>query len=342
MTNRFRPTLNALEARDVPAAFSFALPDGTVGQGTFSTPAGVDPAQSPQIINLTDLTVSLGGQKLSVGLIASATYSYGVLLGVTASATGSNVQVDLGGTTATVGSASAPIAYDAASTATTFTLSDGTVGAISFRMPWESVNATLATQSLSLQNFNLNLAGRNFTTSDVTVNATPTAHFVYGKVVGVTFDLGLSTVGFPYSAVSMAQDIVTATGAGFTVQGDANYQLANAASKPSTGLGLTFAAPTENYHYELTIDYNGKPYKITADIQAGSSAEVVRDTIFNALNTKLAGSGLTVSKSGTTGITIQAPADKSFKWGDESSQMIDGKKKLYSGGPTITVTFADA
>jgi hypothetical protein len=56
----------------------------------------------------------------------------------------------------------------------------------------------------------------------------------------------------------------------------------------------------------------------------------------------LTNSGLTLSKSGTTGFTVQAPAGKNFTFGHESSQTANGKKELYDNGPTATVTLADA
>jgi hypothetical protein len=255
--------LLALEARDVPAAFSFQLPDGTTGHGTFATPDGVDAAQASQQLAVPDLTVVIGGVNSHVSPGATAHYANGVLLGVSASG-GDTFTMYV--TTIEVGNDTAPVTYDAADTATTFTLSDGTAGSISFQIPWESVDAAVSTQSLTLQNFNLNLAGRQFTVSDVTVNSTPTIHFEFGRVIGVTFGLGLTAVGFPYSAVSMSQGVITATlaGGGTTVQGDANYLLANANSKPITGLGITFAAAAESYNYELTIKYGDKTYTVKA------------------------------------------------------------------------------
>jgi hypothetical protein len=336
MNRTFRPQLLALEAREVPAAFSFQLADGTTGHGTFATPDGVNPAQGSQSLAVPDLTVTIGGVSYPVNPGATANYANGVLLGVVASGADA-FELSLSGVE--FNGSSAPVAYDAAGTAMTFSLSDGNSGAISFQIPWESVDATLSAQSLTLQDFNLNLAGRQFTMSDVIVDAAPTINFVSGRVVGVTFALGIPALGFPYSAVSMSQGVVAATlTGGGTVQGDANYLLANASSKPITNVGITFAAAAETYSYELSIKYGDKTYTIKAVIAGGSSAEVIRDTVLNALSNKLANSGLTVSKSGTTGIITQAPADKSFTFGHDA---LDDNKKPSVSGPSATITLAD-
>jgi hypothetical protein len=72
MSFNFRPRVESLEARDVPAAFSFQLPSGTVGFGQFSTPDGVDPAQASQALALSDLTVTIAGSSFGNGTFAVA------------------------------------------------------------------------------------------------------------------------------------------------------------------------------------------------------------------------------------------------------------------------------
>ncbi len=101
MSNRFRPHLNALEVRDVPAALSFRLPDGSTGSAQFSTPAGVDPAQSWQQIEVSDLTVSKGGVAYDIAPVPFAYYANGVLVGVAAGAYSATDQIDLSISTAT-------------------------------------------------------------------------------------------------------------------------------------------------------------------------------------------------------------------------------------------------
>jgi hypothetical protein len=54
----FRPLVESLEARDVPA-LSFMLPNGTIGAGPFSTPDSVDPSQPSQVLPLTLPQLSL-------------------------------------------------------------------------------------------------------------------------------------------------------------------------------------------------------------------------------------------------------------------------------------------
>src|SRR3954470_4643318 len=89
MSFRFRPQLAALETRDVPAALSFNMGNGFTGSGQFSTPDGVDPAQAVQVLTITDLTQlgSSAGFAFTVQGAATATYNYGVLVGVQGTAT---------------------------------------------------------------------------------------------------------------------------------------------------------------------------------------------------------------------------------------------------------------
>ena len=175
---KFRPHLTQLEAREVPASFSFQLPDGSIGSGQFSTPYGVDPAQVSQTLTLTDLTVTKDGQDYFVQPGATANYASGVFVGVTAQATpatpppppgsppGSPPQlgdpINVSNGTVTVGSYSAPIAYDAADTREAFQFADGAAGAFSLTIPWGLVDETQASQTLSPTTFNLNIAGQNF------------------------------------------------------------------------------------------------------------------------------------------------------------------------------------
>ncbi len=168
--NRFRPQLQALEDRDVPAAFSVHVNDGTLTgfnvSGQFSTPLGVDPTQAVQQLAISDLVVSQSNPNgppvpFTIAPGATATYNDGVLVGVNATANGSD-QIVVNQSTATVGGYSSSVTYDAADTNQTFTLSDGTVGALSFTIPWSQVNSNQANQSLTPTAFNLNIAGQNF------------------------------------------------------------------------------------------------------------------------------------------------------------------------------------
>jgi hypothetical protein len=85
--NRFRPGLEQFEAREVPAAFTFAVPGGT-GTATFTDPSEVDPTQAVQSIPVPDLAVAVqGADSATVDAVLTpvATYNNGVLVGVLAS-----------------------------------------------------------------------------------------------------------------------------------------------------------------------------------------------------------------------------------------------------------------
>ena len=83
------------------------------------------------------------------------------------------------------------------------------VGTIDYTTPWASVDETLATQSLSLSDFSLTLAGHTFTASNFA--STPTMQFAYGEYVGLTFSLNTSGVsGYPFLSLAMsASDTIT-------------------------------------------------------------------------------------------------------------------------------------
>ena len=133
---RFRPRVESLEGREVPAAFSFQLPDGTIGSGQFATPEGVDPNQSSQSLGLGGLTtVTIGSDTYTINDYATGQYANGVLVGVTGTATGVGGTLELNGSSVTLGNDSADMALDGADTTVGFSLSDGTVGSISTRFP---------------------------------------------------------------------------------------------------------------------------------------------------------------------------------------------------------------
>jgi hypothetical protein len=209
MTTRFRPTLDLLEAREVPAALSYQLSGGgQIGSGLFTTPDGVDPAQSWQSLPLTDLTVTQGGVTYAVQPGATADYESGTLVGVTATATsGSDTLQFADGTVYMNGQDYAQVVYDPADTMQTFTLSDGTVGAISYQVPWDQVDPTQASQSLT-PTINLNIAGQNFTYGSANYTSGPTLLFQSGDLAGVNF--AVATAGTPYLNVSAANGIAAA------------------------------------------------------------------------------------------------------------------------------------
>ncbi|MCI0705077.1 MAG: hypothetical protein L0241_28790 [Planctomycetia bacterium] len=214
---QFRPKMEFLEVREVPAAFSFQLPDGSIGSGQFSEPEGVDPAQPSQsFVRDGQLTVTKSGVVYTVQPGATADYANGVLVGVTGTATGPDV-INLNGPTVTVGSYSAPVTFDGADTMLSFTLSDGTVGAISYDIPWDDVDLAAASDSVSPLNFRLNIAGQNIDYPSGSFTTPPALHFEDGEFTGLTF----AATGLPgsYSAFSAMIDtngdnLLTATKVG--------------------------------------------------------------------------------------------------------------------------------
>ena len=314
MSPRFRPQLNALEAREVPAAFSALLPNGSDISGQFSTPAGVtqtqtQAAQTPQVVTqqtlaIPTLTISesvpgstTGGTKFTVQS-ATATYQNGVLVGVNATATDSNndsLTVNLG--TVTVGSQSGSVVYDAADTQQTFTLPDGTVGAISFTTPYDSINQSQSSQTLPLTALNLNIAGKNYTYGTANFTTAPTIQFSYGDQVGINF--AINTPGSPYLSVAVANAVAT-------VQNVSNGQFVTAPVADTTAeIVLDFSTLTMNnkvaQDVTITVKAGNTTAMVTVSVEPGSTATDVRDAIQRALTAK----GISAISSGTTKLIIQ-------------------------------------
>src|SRR4029079_17333319 len=76
---------------------------------------------------------------------------------------------------------------------------------LSYDIPWESVDPDQASQSLSVSNFTLNIAGQNLTEASASFTTLPTAEFAYGEFKGLTFAIDTSGIsGFPYTSMSMS------------------------------------------------------------------------------------------------------------------------------------------
>jgi hypothetical protein len=287
MSLRFRPRLDSLEARDVPAALSFRLPDGTLGSGLFGTPGGVDPAQASQTFNLDDLSVTKGGAAYTVQSGATASYAYGVLVGVSAVANGADTITLSSGWAQVTGSGllgptSAPVVYDGADTMATFTLPDGTTGSLSYTIPWDQVDSSQASQSLTPAAFNLNIGGQNFAYGSASYTTAPTLLFANGEFVGVNFALDTSLVpGFAYSSLAMGGLNVTAIQSG---TGQQFFTLAAPkVSMLSFGFGECGAA---DYTYSLraAVTYaNGTVKQVDISVEKGTTASGLRDMIQVAL-----------------------------------------------------------
>lgn len=128
-----------------------------------------------------------------------------------------------------------PVAYDTSDTQATFTLDDGTAGAVSYDIPWGSVDPTQASQSLSLSNFNLNIAGQNLSEATATFTTLPTVQFANGVLTGITFAVNTAGLAnFPYTSLSM-------TGLNVAAQTVGGQTLNVLAEKRQTALVVDFS-----------------------------------------------------------------------------------------------------
>lgn len=263
MSSRFRPQLDALEGREVPASFSFVLSNTGVGSGLFSTPAGVDPNQTSQTLTLSDLVTVLGGDRLNLDAPATATYANGVLVSVTATGSGGSEQLSLSGGTVTVtdqlSTYTGSVVYDPAFTEITFAMPDRTEGAISFDLPWDQIDSTLPSQTFTPTAFNLNIAGQN-------VTAAASVTFEYGNFTGLNFAVG--AVGF-YSSLSMTGLAVTA------VQAWNGQALFTNATAP---------VPQQFVNFDFANVKTGRDYVIKLTFADGSNKEIVTISV-NVSNT---------------------------------------------------------
>jgi hypothetical protein len=177
----------------------------------------------------------------------------------------------------------APVAYDTADAIQTFTLPNGTVGALSYNIPWGQVDSTQANQALVPTTFNLNFAGQNFTygSSGVNYSAAPTLLFANGIFQGVNFALDTTTApGFAYTSVAM-------NGLNATITQVGGQQFFAAGPVKLTMLSFDFSnAGTASYTYDLTIKvaYSGAPTKeVTFTVNKGTTAGGLRDMAQTAL-----------------------------------------------------------
>jgi len=307
MNRKFRPQLLALEARDVPAAFSFQLPDGTAGHGTFAMPSGVDAAQASQSLAVADLTVVQNGLEYLVQPGATANYAYGALVGVTAVASVSmsvpgappTDSAQLNNATVQVGGSVAPVAYDAADTQQSFSLPNGTTGAVSYQIPWELVDFDLASQTLSLTNFNLNLAGSNFAFGTANYTTPPTILFEFGEFKGVNVAINTTGPGFAYTSV-----VLTGINAVVTVVGGQQFFVA--APPERTALVIDFSGAGGNplgYEIRIRVDTQaGNQADISFNVAANTSGGILRDLISTVLKDK----GFDVERSGDARLIVQS------------------------------------
>jgi hypothetical protein len=325
--NQFRPQLEQVEAREVPAAFSAQLADGSHISGIFTTPSG-DPTTLTGTFSLVDLTVTRSNTNGAVYTTqpgAQATYSNGALVSVTGVAQGTvNGTVDtinLNGNTVVDGSYSAPLALDGAPTQQTFTLPDGTVGAVSYTIPWSLVDTTQANQSLTPTAFNVNIAGQNFTYPSANFTTAPTLQFQYGDLQGATFTV--NTPGTPYLSIGIANGIAS-------VQTAPNQFINAPAPQTNASVTIDFAAlkvPATGGPFDLTIRVTagtGAPKNVEITIEAGASANSIRDQFQIALFDN----GFTVyAVGGATGTQLQIQGTPAQ--GDNPAQQLSAIKTFW-------------
>lgn len=316
MKPRFRPQLFQFEAREVPAALSAQLTDGSIISGLFTTPSGADPTSMSGQYSLSDLTVTKnvggsGGMSFVVqpGSTPTVTYENGVLVSVDATlqnaTNGGDVMVLAQNSVQEGTTTAVAFAYDGAITMQTFTLPNGTTGAISYGLPYNQIDATRPNQTLlPSSGFNVNIAGQNFTPGSGDFTTTPTLQFSYGVLQGT--DFALNTPGTPYLSISVA----VATGIA-TIQTAPDQFIAAPAPSQNASIQIDFSTlkiPPAGGPFELTLRVitgdPKNPTDVKVSVQRGANPNQVRD----AFNVALFDMGITAYIAGGangTGLLIQ-------------------------------------
>jgi hypothetical protein len=152
-------------------------------------------------------------------------------------------------------------------------------GAIWYSIPWGDVDADAASQSLTLSNFALTLAGHTFTESDA--SSAPTVQFENGVFVGVTFDIDTSGVaGYPYTSLSMS-------GLNLTAVPPVGDPFLVAAPVERASLVVNFKSAGGNLlAYNITVKVEtqtGGKANATFTVPANATAGELRDAVYAAL-----------------------------------------------------------
>lgn len=328
MDSRFRPRFESLEGRDVPAAFSFQLSDGEIGNGSFTTPESVSAAEATQTFALTDLVVSVHGKTMTSadlledgGIdedgVATARFSYGVLVEVYAEYRVPDTTNDefrivhdearWSPSPYPIGAATGAIAFDGADVQADFTLPGDVTGALSYAIPWDSVDATLASQSVALTTFNLNMAGQNFAYGSANFTTAPTAQFAYGQFTGLSYAINTATAtGFGYSSISQS-------GMNITVVPNVGQPIQTVAAIAQDAIVLDFTDVTTGKAHMLRIDLlklNGDRIEVTGLINVSATATTA--DIVDAVATSLGGS--TKFKVTVDGKKVKITANSDLGW----------------------------
>lgn len=130
--------------------------------------------------------------------------------------------------------------------------------------------------------FNLNIAGQNFTYGSASYTTAPTLLFEYGEFVGVSFELDTSAApGFAYSSLAMSGLDVTAIVAG------TGQQLFTAAAKRQTMASLDFTNTYTTDAVNITVKVtfaDGSTKQEIVLVPASSDAVTVRAFIWSTLD----------------------------------------------------------
>lgn len=157
--------------------------EGTAGAGDYSGPGGsvVFPANVSQVdvtVTVTDDSIPEPDETVQVRILSGSGYNVG---------SPDRAQVSIGDNDAQL----------------TFTLS-AYAGAIGYTVPYDDVDSSQSSQSVSLSNLQVNLAGQLLSAS------TATAQFASGVLTGVTFSIDTSGIGgYPFNSISMSGMTVT-------------------------------------------------------------------------------------------------------------------------------------
>lgn len=202
-----------------------------------------------------------------------------------------------------VGGYTAPVAYDAADAQLAFQFGNGVGGSISYSVPWDLIDATLATQTIAPADFNLNIAGHNFEIGVANYTTAPTLLFEYGVLAGAYFALDTGAVpGLSLSAFSMSGMFATGTFAGLP-------PLVAPVVRAANFITMDFAQITTGKAYMLQVEIDvglQQALRVTISVGAGASVEEIRNTVLAVLESE----GIKVIPAGTSKLTIGGKGDK--------------------------------
>jgi len=337
--------MESLETREVPASLTAHFANGMNGYGQFSTPAGVDPTQASQTLAVTDLSIHVGipgnttgGVALTVQPGATATYSYGVLVGGNATATGVTTVV-LNQGVVTAAGYSAPVAYDPADTQLAFQIPDGTgtMASISYTIPWDQVNWTQSSQAIPLTTFNLNIAGNKFTFGSSSYTTSPTLLFSNGNISGLNF--AVNTSGAPYLSIAFINGIETVfTGPARSVSAPAPVPQMPA-PKQDLALNLTPITTGKAYIIDMNFLNGNQTNNNIATISIEVAATDTVDDIGNKLTAAINQSGLFTATYGGKILDIKPTmngAGRAWAWLNYQTDTINGVADPTLKGPSVS------